>query len=250
MSSIRQLKIMVIVTFLFSGIAFADDDSKAFMDANSLHSNGEYQKAIEIYDQLLARKKNVGELHYNLGNSLFRNGELGKAIFHYIKAKELLPRNADVKFNLNYARSKATDKIDSQKSFFSNPGSAFKKIELLFLTVVTSLVFWISMGVLLFRKNYYLGWIRNISLISMIISVSLWVMVELDQKNPIVVTSKKAHVYSTIGKNAIKLFTLHEGAEGNLVEMIEDKWALFELADGKKGWIEKAKIIYTLPEKI
>ena len=46
-----------------------------------------------------------GHVFFNLGNTCIRLGELGRAILNYKKASVLLPRDGDLKANLQYARS-------------------------------------------------------------------------------------------------------------------------------------------------
>ena len=58
-----------------------------------------------------------GHLYYNLGNAYLRSGQLGRAILNYKRAQILIPRDADLNFNLRYALDQAQDAISSDQNF-------------------------------------------------------------------------------------------------------------------------------------
>lgn len=78
-----------------------------FNEANAAYTKGDYAKAIGLYQQLLAERWQSGPLYYNLGNAYFKQGETGKAILYYEKAKRLIPGDADLKANLAHASGNA-----------------------------------------------------------------------------------------------------------------------------------------------
>lgn len=44
------------------------------------------------------------ELHFNLGNALFKSGQIGQSLYHYRLAERLAPRDPDIRANLQFAR--------------------------------------------------------------------------------------------------------------------------------------------------
>jgi tetratricopeptide (TPR) repeat protein len=48
-------------------------------------------------------------LAYNLGNAYLKHGDLGHAILWYERARRLAPRDPEILFNLNFARSQLKD---------------------------------------------------------------------------------------------------------------------------------------------
>ncbi len=72
---------------------------------NDAYKRGDYAVAIEQYEEVLDNGFESGALYFNLGNSYYRKGELGKAILNYERAKRLLPRDSDLNFNYHYALS-------------------------------------------------------------------------------------------------------------------------------------------------
>jgi cytochrome c-type biogenesis protein CcmH/NrfG len=84
-------------------------DVDAIAAANALYDDGNYAAAARVYEQLVAQNVQDSRLFYNLGNIYLRQGDLGHAILNYQRAIRLAPRDADIKANLELARSQAVD---------------------------------------------------------------------------------------------------------------------------------------------
>ena len=118
-----NVRVFVLVVCLALGVVAAYPADRAFAVKNDLISDAEtvsrfmaavaaykaedYDKAIAAYEEILRAGKESGALYYNLGNSYFKKGSLGKAILNYERARRLIPRDGDLNFNLEYARAKA-----------------------------------------------------------------------------------------------------------------------------------------------
>ena len=79
-------------------------------DADEAYRKGNFQQAIDDYRELLHRGVSA-ELYYNLGNAYYRSDNLTQAILAYERASLLSPGDDDIRFNLQFARSKTIDKI-------------------------------------------------------------------------------------------------------------------------------------------
>jgi len=129
----RQKSILIIFilsfVFLFEGSylteAFARDNvADTFYRANKEYSAGQkamaqrkkedavgkFEQAVSLYEQLLESGFINGQIYYNLGNAYYRLGMPGKAIMYYRRAEELLPRNADIKANINQLKRDFVDR--------------------------------------------------------------------------------------------------------------------------------------------
>ena len=82
-----------LITFLPLLLLAQVDSEQLFEQANKYYSQSEYDKAAEIYQQLVNQGLESSELYYNLGNSEYKLGHLGKSILYYEKAKLLSPNN-------------------------------------------------------------------------------------------------------------------------------------------------------------
>ena len=85
--------------------------------ADSAYQQEHYQQAAQIYEQLLKRGESA-DLYYNLGNAYYRMDDITHAVLAYERALLLSPGDADVRFNLQMARSKTVDKIVPESEMF------------------------------------------------------------------------------------------------------------------------------------
>ncbi len=75
------------------------------MDGMQAYESGNYQQAIAAFEQHTAADPTDGSAWYNLGNSYYRAGERGRAIWAWAQALQLEPRSDDVVHNLRAAGS-------------------------------------------------------------------------------------------------------------------------------------------------
>lgn len=59
--------------------------------ANTAYINGDYHRAVVLYEEILSRGLSSVKLYYNLANSYFKEDRLGKAILFYRRALRLAP---------------------------------------------------------------------------------------------------------------------------------------------------------------
>jgi tetratricopeptide (TPR) repeat protein len=62
---------------------------------------------VAAYDRMLQAGSVSEALYFNRGNALFKMGQLGRAIASYRQAEQLAPRDADLRANLQFARTQA-----------------------------------------------------------------------------------------------------------------------------------------------
>lgn len=88
--------------------------------ADSAYMNDDFKQAIELYTQVIDNDGSSSALYYNLGNSYYRMGTLGKAIVCYERALRLDSTNEEARTNLEFVNSKITDQIGDNGTFISN----------------------------------------------------------------------------------------------------------------------------------
>src|SRR5262245_44859866 len=96
------------------GCAFAADKTlqSQFEQANEAYFARDFKKAIDLYSDLEKRGVRSGDLFYNLGNTYYRLGQVGGAVYYYTKALRYHPRDRDLAANYRYILSKRADKIE------------------------------------------------------------------------------------------------------------------------------------------
>ena len=76
-------------------------------DAHRAFAEGKYSESTQDYQAVLAKNGYSAPVLFDLGNSLFREGNLAKAILAYKRAQFLAPDDPDIAANLQYAQKQA-----------------------------------------------------------------------------------------------------------------------------------------------
>ena len=224
-----------------------------FFTANRSYKEGRFQEAVDGYLRLLKSGLENGHVYYNLGNAYLRLNELGRAILYYERARLLIPRDADLNFNLRYAHDQTLDAIPvsqsvvSQSFFWLNNLTFF---ELFGGFVILNFAFFLILSTRLFYRaewTYYMFLVLLIFTIITAISVSLkWYQLRTDGRA--IVLEKEVHVLSGPDPQDTVLFKLHEGAIVNN-ERSEDGWMLVYLTEEKRGWVQTKDLERIIPKK-
>lgn len=221
-------------------------------EADSAYAEGNYQKAIALYDSLLQQGVS-SELYYNLGNAYYRVDDITRAVLNYERALQLSPGDADVRFNLQMARSKTIDKIvpESEMFFvtwyrslvniFGVDGWGHLALVSLALAVVLALLY-------LFSEQI---WLRKIGFFGAFVVLAMFVLSnvfaysqqqdQLHRKGAIIMDAA-VNVKSTPAKNGTDLFILHEGTKVTIIDDSMRDWREVRVADGNRGWVEVKQI--------
>ena len=120
----RNFSVLLFSLFL---VGFGDTSYFDNKEGNRLYEEQKYDEAVEAYSRAKSGNKNEKGIDYNLGNSLFRTGDVSKAIESYAAATETgdatLKENA--MFNLGAAYYKAGEKAVEAKDM-EGAGAALK----------------------------------------------------------------------------------------------------------------------------
>jgi tetratricopeptide (TPR) repeat protein len=220
------------------------DEAALFMEAQKSYKEGKYSQAAQSFQKLLQGGPRNGILYYNLGNSYFKMGLLGKAILSYRMAELYMPRDEDLNANLSYARQLTKDKIETKQlvSFLKQFCFWYSKLnlrELFIVFLIMNALFWILALFKMVWRNEYLNFMFFTTLALTVVlgcSFALKLYHHAYDTDGVVLT-KEVTVRSGNGINNTALFQLHDGAEFKITQE-EGGWLKIELPDGKKGWID------------
>ncbi|MGD9109321.1 MAG: hypothetical protein PVG93_00140 [Phycisphaerales bacterium] len=225
--------------------------NEVFRQANSTKDSDQverlYEKAILSFEKIVDEGQvENAKLYYNLANTYFLTGRLGKAILNYRKAAKIDDSDQDIQKNLAFARSKRIDKIGVKTEkrilrtlFFWHYDSSLKTKFLL------TCVFF---GAICLSTTVTIWFGRNNALtMSAIISAALMLCflssVTVEYKNQTgrvcgVITAKEAVARQGDGENYAPSFKepLHEGTEFDVLES-RPNWLHIKLSDDSEGWI-------------
>ena len=239
--------VYILVFVLMSHLGFAVDRDSLWSRANDAYSLGEYAKALDIYAHIEKDGYVSARLWYNMGNACYKLQEDGKAILYYERALKLDPANADVKHNLEIARLKILDKIESVPEFIlatwikelrntmSSDKWAWTGI-LLFMMVALSFLAFRYAPRTAQRKLAFVAvcLFLLLTLASFLFSLNLKNNVE--RAESAIVLVPVSNVKSAPNSTGGNLFILHEGTKVDIIENV-GQWSRVELSDGRQGWM-------------
>ena len=243
--SLAALGALVAVT----GVALAQSPSPSELmaEANAQYERGEYADAAQQYEALIDSGYEDATLYYNLGNAYYKNDDLGRAVLNYLRAEELSPRDADIRANLELARGRAVDRVESGgESLIASVSNVARR----WLTVgemgVLSLLLWVASALaiatlVVWRAVPRRAAVRNGAIVaSSATLVTLLLLLSMLYANPNddsgVVVATSIDVVSGPGEQYETEFTLHSGAQVSLVDSRQG-WVRIALpGDDLQGW--------------
>ncbi|MCF6158228.1 MAG: tetratricopeptide repeat protein [wastewater metagenome] len=258
-----------------------DEAIRLFTDANekyveaakfiTVKNNQEAEKKLHDaalqYEKILINGFKHGQIYYNLGNTYYRRGELGKAIVNYRRAQRLMPRNTDLNANMRLVKSIIEDKELSHETpaviqkvffwlFFLNQNELIATAMSIYGVLMVLLLL-----LIIFRyrwcKKIIPGFIVCLCIIVISIGIKLYREEGVDRG---VITSEKCYVRYGPGEEYEPKFEIHDGAEC-VVEDEKDGWyrvyVYISVAEGtdvkvgsgekiseniRRGWLQKKDI--------
>jgi tetratricopeptide (TPR) repeat protein len=239
-------KVAFIFLFLVSSI-LAQNIEELFTSANRSYQQKQYDKAVELYEQIVSSGYEGVSLYYNLGNAYYRSGNLGYAILYYEKALRLSPGDYDIQHNLIMANARTVDKLTEFPPFFlfriwedllgllSLSGwinSAYIMFLLFLLSASGYILFWNP----LYRKYSFFA---GIFILILFIFTSAVTIVKYNSEVNIVkgiLIERQSNVKTSPDESSNDAFVIHEGLKVTLEDKVGE-WFRIRLNDGKTGWI-------------
>ena len=249
---IRLSKTSVVVAFLVAASCLDAAAMATKANADKAYAAEHYQQAIADYEELLKQGANA-DIYYNLGNAYYRTNNLTRAIINYERAALLAPGDADVRFNLQLARSKTIDKITPESELFffnwyrqfvnllSVDGWAKTALWALALAIVFALTYLFAERLLLRKLGFYGGMLLVLLFVVSNIMAHQQ-KAKLTHRTGAIVVAPSVQIKSTPSKNGTDLFNLHEGTRIDIIDGSMKLWKEIRIADGKSGWIESSKM--------
>ena len=241
---------LALVLGCLSGVTASGGDREAaalFSSGNDLYTSGKYEEAAKRYRQLIGQGTRSAAVHYNLGNALFKLGQLGPAILEYEKAWKLAPGDPDVEANLEFLRTLTADKPSEGRaqttSYFLdqliNATTADQDATALtaFYLLASALI-----GTRIVSSSAWLrrvaAWGIAVLALPIALSAGLLCVKVYRSANTVhaIVMSERADVRSGPGEDNTTLFTVHEGLKVRLRDQ-QGSWWHVSLDNGLNGWL-------------
>lgn len=220
--------------------------------ADYAYRKGDYQQAIMDYRRLLKQSASA-ELYYNLGNACYRSDSLTMAILAYERALLLSPGDKDIRFNLQFARSKTIDKLtpESEVVFvtwyrglvnLTNANVwAYISVVSIVLALLLVLVYLFAPRVL-WRK---VGFFGGLTFLVFFIFSTLFAWDQhhaFVNRSGAIIMAPSVNVKKTPSANAEDAFILHEGTRVDVTDTNMKSWRGIRLPDGREGWMPSEQL--------
>jgi tetratricopeptide (TPR) repeat protein len=230
--------------FFCAGTLFASDVTGDFSHANQLYSAGKYSDAAKAYETILNSGAVSPNLLLNAGDAEFKSGNLGQAIAAFRRAALLAPHDADVRANLEFARSQvpgATWRPTWWQSWLAG-------LSLNEWTALAAITFWLAF--ILFAavqlrpawKNSLRAPARGFAVASVCFCACLAAAVTIHFSNPIaVVVLPDTVTRSGPFDDAQNAFAVHDGAELAVLDQ-RNGWVQVSDGSGRTGWMKDSQV--------
>ena len=212
------------------------------------YKNGNYQLAVQEFEDVLDQGWEAPEIYYNLGNAFFRLDEIGEAVWAYEKCLAIKPAHEDAAFNLSLANLKVIDRIDLPDppvylKFYNLIRNTFLLQEWVF---ALTLLFMMVLFLRCLRILLQLKTVRSLENILMVLFIfSLFISghsyYDFKTENNGIIFEPVVIAYSEPNEFSIRVMEIHEGLMVITLKETDD-WVEIELLDGKKGWIKSFQV--------
>jgi tetratricopeptide (TPR) repeat protein len=235
----RSIHILALLLFLIGGRPASAQATAQFTKANQEYSAGDFNAAVNDYEELVRSGQDTPNLFYNLGNAYFRKNDFGRAILNYERALALDPHHPEAQANLRLARdeARALELIPSKLErllAFATPNQ---------YAIAAAIAFWvcafcIATAIFNRRRSRSAIALSILSLSTFAIGVfGVWqVSHGRNDAGLAIVTSENVDARLATADNANRVLTLPAGSEVRIVSQRGD-WIYAALPNNLRGWM-------------
>lgn len=246
----KTLAIFFLAMIAGSANVSAGPTEDEFFQANHSYADGKYEDAVLLYEQLIQSGMTTGPLYYNLGNTYFKLGRVGKSILNYERARRIMPQDEDLLANLSYVSSLVEQ---------AQPKEEYRLHERAFLTIRGLLTVngWAASLVLCFnllfamlllaiffqgarkRALFWSSVCILLTIASSVLTVSKISALEGEREG--IIVQNVADVRYSPSMTGAVAFQLKEGLRAQILRR-EGDWCYIRLTQDKIGWVNQQAI--------
>jgi len=243
---------MLLILMCSVNASAQEKKSEKFSQGVALFTAGNFDKALEQWNDLYNTGYRSAELEYNIGNAYFKLNNIPAAILFYERAHLMKPADEDIIYNLQITRTMVVDRFEEIPELFfmrwfnfvSTVLSTNRWAEISITAFVLCLL---ALSLYFYSPKYRIKvagfWLAVLLLLGSAASFTF-----SERNRHLVIDSHKAIIFSPQinGKSSpdnsgTDLFILHEGTKVSTGEKVGE-WTEIKLSDGNKGWIPSASL--------
>lgn len=245
------MKHLIYLFLIFCGSLFAQEQT-LFEEATKAYSEGEYQEAIEKYEQILNQGKTSVAVYYNLANAHYKLDHIAPSIYYYEKALQMRPGDDDVLNNLAFAKKMTIDAIEPApetgiSKWVNNFMPGFGYDTWAWAAILFSVLFaFLILGYFFAGSPQKKRLFFVPAIFCLLLGIASFLFANnrqnTQQNNQFaIVFAQQTKVQSAPNLRSEMVFLLHEGTKVEVKNGFGE-WLEIELADGKQGWVKKAAV--------
>jgi len=249
---VRLLLVLSAITLLSHPAAAQGGSERLFDEGNLLYQQQDFQGARDKYLQIEMEGEVSSALYYNLANSHYKLGDMGKAILYYERALRLDPGDDDIQANLKAANQATVDQITPPQEFelarwLIRLLYALSTPSLIKLAMVLYLAACILLTLGIVSRNPRTIRICRLGSIAagavLLVTISIAGVQWVDSRNRVeaVVIESELRAMGAPDDGGVELFRIHEGTKVRVDQSTGD-WIEIVLVDGKVGWVRRENV--------
>lgn len=247
MKTIRYISVIFLLS-LYTGQAFSQETPSARFDKGvTLFTAGNFNEALNVWNDLYNTGYRSANLEYNIGNAYFKLNNIPGAILFYERASLLNPADENINYNLQIARSLTVDRFQEIPELFFMKWYNFVSLILssnkwAVISLSSFVLCLMFLSIYIYSSKYrhkVIGFWLALALLIISFSGLAFTL----RNKSLIYNSHRAIIFSPVvsGKSSpdasgTDLFVLHEGTRVTIEDEVGE-WCEVRLSDGNKGWI-------------
>jgi len=243
---------MVLLPVVVAAPLQAQTPESLFLRGNALYQQGKYADAREAYQQIPKGGYVSGAVFFNLGNAYYKEGDIGKAILNYERARRFMPGDDDLLHNLQLANLQIADRIEPTPRLFI--WDFWDKMR---QSISLGAATWLAFGVYLllicciglfvvsrkYARRKLALLVAAVSVVGLLISATILIgkIDEIHSTDTAVVMAQITTAKNSPDDRSSDAFVLHAGVKVRITDQVND-WLKVRLADGKVGWLQETAV--------
>lgn len=231
------------------------------IQADSAYNQQDYNTAVRLYHQAMNNEGVSPQLYYNLGNTYYRLGKLGRSVLYYRRALNLDPSFSEARDNLAFVNTQILDKPEDDSSFLGNlhrsileklsPNAwAWTAFALFAITLILAALYVFSSSIALRKIGFFGGFVFLVIFIYALVIAHQSSSGAFNTSYAVIITPTSNLSTSPGGQNEnSKIIPLHEGTVVEITDSIvlpgetsSPLWYNVKINNSTSAWARSADL--------